>query len=35
MTRGQAVTVLAPKALQATMRELVAAVHAHYCGTAG
>ena len=25
-------TIVAPKGLQDTMRELVAAVHAHYCG---
>ena len=35
MTWGPSVTIVAPKALEDTMRELVAAVHAHYCGTAG
>jgi predicted DNA-binding transcriptional regulator YafY len=35
MTWGPSVTIVAPKALEDRMRELVAAVHAHYCGTAG
>ena len=35
MTWGPSVTIVAPKALQDTMRELVAAVHTHYCGSAG
>jgi predicted DNA-binding transcriptional regulator YafY len=35
MTWGPSVTIVAPKELQDTMRELVAAVHAHYCGPAG
>ncbi len=31
MTWGPSVTIVAPKALEDRMRELVAAVHAHYC----
>ncbi len=35
MTWGPSVTIVAPKALKDRMRELVAAVHAHYCGPLG
>ena len=35
MTWGPAVSIIAPKALKDTMREVVAAVHAHYCGSVG
>jgi predicted DNA-binding transcriptional regulator YafY len=34
MSWGPSVTIVAPKALQDEMRELVAALHAHYCGSA-
>jgi predicted DNA-binding transcriptional regulator YafY len=33
LTWGPSVTIVAPKALEDRMRELVAAVHAHYCGS--
>jgi predicted DNA-binding transcriptional regulator YafY len=35
MTWGPSVTIVAPAALRDRMRELVAAVHAHYCGSVG
>jgi predicted DNA-binding transcriptional regulator YafY len=35
MTWGPAVSIIAPKALKDTTREVVAAVHAHYCGSVG